>query len=245
MSSGPRLEAGGERRRGGPWLLALPLFVGALALRLALEREPPAADRPARPASIAASEVAGHAGLLAFPDGSRLSARLARLHAAPAERERQRFDAEVLRARLGLEEGEPFRLALSWRAEHAPSDPAAPDPAAREREGAPSPLELVLAELVVRDGEGEALRVLAPPAPSAEGAADPLAVLLAPPREALRPGESIELVLWGREPGPGARVEASVLQTGAERGCALELAPRALMARSEAELARVERRSAR
>ena len=109
-----------------------------------------------------------------------LVARLAPLH---ADAGRQRFESEALRARLALEAGAPWRLSLSWEAE--------PDAPAVE-----------LAGIRVVDDRGDALRTLElAPAPG-----DPVRTLLAAPRGPLAPGASTQCVLWGREPGSGARI---------------------------------------
>lgn len=109
-----------------------------------------------------------------------LVASLAPLH---ADAGRQRFEREALRAQLALEAGAPWRLCLRWEAE-----PDAPG--------------IELAQIRVVDDRGDALRSLElAPTPG-----DPLRTLLAAPRGALGPGASTQCILWGREPGSGARI---------------------------------------
>jgi hypothetical protein len=216
----------------------VPLFAAALALRIGLGRVARGPERPERPAQRGAHAVEGRAGALELPAGGRIVARLARLHGGEdaAARERQAFDARALGARLALEEGEPFRLQLEWRAGLT-----------REAGGVDTPAApaLALGDLAVRDARGTALVALASPSSRPGEPSDPLAVLLAPPHEALRPGESVELVVWGREPGEGAAVVAALLDAGEPETLEIALGSRALVARGEAELARVERGASR
>jgi hypothetical protein len=110
------------------------------------------------------------------------------LHALP---ERQAFDAAALAARLGLPEGEPWRLGLTARAEVAPG--VAVGDAANE------PLALPLAGLTLTGFEA-----LAGPVDGARP--DPLRTLFASPRGGLVPGQRVDLMYW--------RPRASEAQTG-------------------------------
>jgi len=66
----------------------------------------------------------------------------------------------------------------------------------------------------ISDDEGQALRSLAAPVPSPSGVVDPVAVVVAPPTDALEPGKEVSLVLWGRP--PGATAHARGLPAGVE-----------------------------
>ena len=103
---------------------------------------------------------------------------------APSEPdpERQLFQARALRQRYSLSEGEPWRLRLEWRP---------PDAAQTGAAGA----KLDLDGLRIVDDDGPALAPL-----NLARELDPLATLLAPPKDPLLVGTSLDLFLWGREP---------------------------------------------
>jgi hypothetical protein len=168
---------------------------------LAVETRRASAPKPPPPVQDARDEVTGLAGEIALENGARLSVRIARLH---SERERQRFDAEALRRRFELKTGEPFACELRFFEGH-------------DAAGTSATAAIELSNLHLVDAQGTALAPLAAPAPSAlthpaqtnpeqSAIADPLATLLAPPSGALAPGQSICLVLWGREPAKEARL---------------------------------------
>ncbi len=199
-------------RLGWAAVLALPLV--ALAGRCALaERDEDARNRPAiaRPGAADAATVLE--GGLDLDGLGRLNARLVPLHADPR---RQAFDAEALRRRFAIESGEPFLLRLDLRA---------------AADGSAGPLDP--RGLRVVDEGGVALSV---PALTVGEDLDPLAALLQAPR-AIAPGESASLVLFGREPGPGARL---ILGTGDE----LALSPAsALEGALDVPIARIDART--
>jgi hypothetical protein len=128
--------------------------------------------------------VTAYCGEWTQPEGrGRLVVQLAPLHIDP---EQQAFDAQVLRRRLSLGPGAPWRLRLSWERASEASSAGSPEPA------------LSLGELSVRDATGRALGVVLP-----AGSAlplDPLVALFAAPGGALQAGQGIDLVLWGRAP---------------------------------------------
>ncbi len=109
---------------------------------------------------------------------------------APADLDvgRQAFQAQALRKRYALDEGEPWRLRLEWRAGEAAGT-------------LPSWSSIELSKLVIEDQRG---RALAPMHLNRE--LDPLATLLQPPAVPLEMGASIDLVLWGRAPGAEAKL---------------------------------------
>ncbi len=212
-------------RPGGA--LRVPALIVALcaAILIALwARElarPGPGDRARPPSDDAPRTVAGWRGSRVLADGSRLEIELLPMHAEP---ERERFEALVLERRLGLAPGEPWRLNLVWRA-------------AGETSGDESSAAIDLAGLAVHDVGGTAL---APITSGVRPAAvvDPVAVLFAPPRDGLLPGEAVSLILWGRAPASEAWLvdsssEVALAQTGlAVNGLARSLV---LVARSPGE----------
>jgi len=181
--------------------------------------------------------------------GVRLRARLFPLHADAA---RWAFEAAALRARLGLEDGLPWRLELAC--EDLPGDPA-PTPEASLEVGAPTggpasarePRAFELGGLAVRHDGGWILpAVPSAPAPAPGAVCDPLRSLLAAPAEALVPGRELSLVLWGPRPmgspvlvrrtGPAEPLGETLLALAPER-----VSP-ALVSRTLARLEREERR---
>ena len=125
------------------------------------------------------------AGTLERETGTRLRGSLDPLH---EDARRQEFDGPALARRLGLPEGEPWRLRL-------------------EAVGA-SP-EAALEGVQVVDGDGACLAPILDGVTPAEGAVqDPLLGLFLPQEIA---GETSrwEVVLWGRPPGVGGRLECS------------------------------------
>jgi hypothetical protein len=190
------------------------------------------APRPAAPAPVASDPdrtLDGWFASLEGADGSVLEVRLGPLY---AQAERQAFDAQVLREKLGLPSGQPMRLLVHWRPRpHAPGSasrsPLAgaeqPDPAASP-ELAERPAALGLGPLWVTDEDGRALRSLEFPADDTRSVRDPLRTLLQAPGGALAQGQSAEWVLWGRIPGPRARVEGLLPDPQVDREAALQLA---------------------
>ena len=211
MSTG---ELQSRRQAGlfGFFLTVLLLMVVLFLLRERPWREEdlaqPAVSDPEQTVEVLVAEVQG-------ADGSRLRARLTPLHAEPA---RQEFEREALQRRLGLGAGEPWRLSLEWRRSESSSVPrAAGSGAGRFTGSGPArgePLQAQLAALglggvAVEDAEGAALGALPErdPEPGAAGASpDPVRTLFAPPTSSLGPGQTIDWILWGRRPGPGARL---------------------------------------
>lgn len=201
-------------RLGWAAVLALPLV--ALAGRCALaERDEDARNRPAIARPGAADTAMALEGGVDLPGLGHLTARLVRLH---ADARRQAFDAEALRRRFAIDSGEPFLLRLDLLAAAQPDESAGPlDPRG----------------LRVVDERGVALTT---PALLVGEDLDPLAALLQSPR-AIAPGESASLVLFGREPGAGARV---ALASGAE----LVLAPASVLdGGTDVPIARIDART--
>jgi hypothetical protein len=166
----------------GPAWLVLPL-VCLTCLVVYLKTKPARIGSTPTPGiADPESTVAGFATELRGDDGSRISLRLTPLH---ADARRQAFEARALRARLGFDEGEPWRLSLRWEASegHGSRD----DPRASG---------LLLERLELHDSEGRVLAPIHRPTDSL----DPLLTLLAAPAEPLLPGNGTDLVLWGRSP---------------------------------------------
>ncbi|MCY2960895.1 MAG: hypothetical protein NTY35_12090 [Planctomycetota bacterium] len=161
-------------------LLALPALALGARLLLASRDE----DRLARPERGRASAVPGPAiwtGQAEIDGLGRVGAQLAPLHADAA---RQAFEAGILRGRIAGLAGDPYLLLLEIQ--RGPTASARLDPTS----------------LRVEDDVGLALSV---PSIAARDESDPIATLLRPPTS-LAAGERASLVVFGREPGPGARL---------------------------------------
>ncbi len=93
--------------RSGPWLLALPVLtvIGLWLLRAPSPELPPAEEAPS--VSDADASIAIWTAEVAGLDGSSLNLRLLPLHGETA---RAKFDADTLRLRYGLPEGQVWRL---------------------------------------------------------------------------------------------------------------------------------------
>ncbi|MCE9593963.1 MAG: hypothetical protein K8S98_07215 [Planctomycetes bacterium] len=167
-----------------PWVWLVPTLGLALAALYWLERErkPFSSDPP----TIASPDEAipGFAARVELAHGA-LRVRLAPLHPDVV---RQHFDALALARRLELGEGEPWRLTCSLDDADAPFDLDAP-------------------ALIVRDREGIALEAIPLGASRDAAPSDPLRTLVAARSASLAPGESVDLVLWGRAPKADARLE--------------------------------------
>lgn len=170
-------------------------FVGALAAPLCaaawmLWTRPHVPAPPPRPAPLAPepSHLAGFEGVLDWGDGTRLAVLLHPLHAGD---DLQAFDARVLRDKLGLTAGEPWRLTLVRSA-------AAPRAQPRRLE--------VRAPRVVDSG-GACLSLPELSAPDATAPADPLRTLLASLEGELPPASSRTGIVWGRPPREAVRLE--------------------------------------
>ncbi|MEO0652326.1 MAG: hypothetical protein AAFZ65_16760, partial [Planctomycetota bacterium] len=180
--------------RVGPEALLIPVLVAALWVlkgglgldRVTDGRPPVAVDGP--PAIDAWS------GSFEADGGLRVTARLTPLH---TDAEVQAYDARVLRARLGLSQGQPWRLRLQ-----------------AEGEGA---AELRVVDLRVEGADGVAL---APPAVGLEDG--PLGALLGRPEPSQR-APLWDLVLWGPPPTGALTVEG--VFGGAAQALPLTLAP--------------------
>lgn len=150
----------------------------------------PIGERPSAPVSEQENLVPSASGDLILAGGRRVSVQVTRLH---ADAVRQRFDAEALRARFSLSEGEPFQCRLELFA---------------EGDGAPAHKAFDLADLVIRDERGLALAPLYPSVSAPEdGVVDPLATLVAPPDVPLMPENRVAILMWGRVPAGQARLE--------------------------------------
>jgi hypothetical protein len=195
-------------------VLAVAALVAALCPMLARSHTGAGRSANVRGGAVAgrdrpgADDVAGLAGEL---EPAHLRVRLARLHSDPA---RQRFDALALGRHFGLGTGEPFLCEL------ASSGVVVPGGALRA--------------ISVRDDRGVALAPFQPSAASPGEPADPLATLLSPPPDALSGGRAVSVILWGREPGSGARL------SGLEAG-EVALAPARMTVRElDTALARID-----
>lgn len=191
-----------DRQRPGPVVLLLPLLTLLLALLwTARAQRGPRGERALPPPR---AEVASLEGWSGAREG--LSAELVPMHPEP---ERQAFEAEVLRRRLGRSSGAPWRLVLAYRrgarGRGGPAAGVPPEGASRARGGADES-GFALDALRVLDARGVALEVLRSPA-ERDGPSDPVAVLFAPPQRPLMPGEEVTVVLFGREPEGAARLE--------------------------------------
>jgi hypothetical protein len=173
---------------------------------------------PVPPSSDERAEVPGLAGEIEIAGGARLLVRLARLH---SDASRQEFDALALQRRFGLATGEPFACDLRYLGE-------------RDATRA-----LPLDAIAVSDERGPALAAFARPAPATyvdprATHVDPLATLLAPPDAKLQAGETVCIVLWGRDPTGAVRL---TLEPGVEVALAPASLPKNQM---ETALARIE-----
>jgi hypothetical protein len=197
---GPASPAPALRGPGvGPLVLLVPIFA-LLAFTLwrqagggTVVEQPTSTERP--PSERGERVVDGWAGSFTVPGAAPfvVEARLTPLHAVP---ERQAFDAAALAERLGLPEGEPWRLALTARAD-AVADPEPSSPA-----DMPGPTALPLAALAlsgfrVLTGSGDGPQL------------DPLRALLAPPRGGLAPGQRVDLMFWRPAPTEARSATAS------------------------------------
>ena len=134
---------------------------------------------PAAPHAPNAYSVDAWLGQRVLERGGELSVSLTRLHGVAAT---QAFDALRLREHFGVGAGEPWRVEMRWD--------GAVDGAA----------ELALTDLCIDDGRGTLLTPAATSRPvKASELADPLAVRFGAP-SALRAGQILSFVLWGREP---------------------------------------------
>ncbi len=195
-------------RRGGPYLLFLPLAFTVMAVwwirRPAVSivpSSPPARLDPDSTYAVLGGETQLGGATLAF-------------WLAPAEPspERQVFQAKALQDRYGLANGEPWRLRLEWRALDAAQ--TAPPAAAPSSVQAP---KLDVARLTIVDNAGIALAPLKLPREL-----DPLATLLSPAAQPLVIGTKLDLFLWGREPQAGVRL-TGLADSAAEGAAAFEV----------------------
>ncbi|HUR28402.1 MAG TPA: hypothetical protein VM509_09460 [Planctomycetota bacterium] len=199
----PRAESQRSVQRGGPYWLLLPLLSAAAAVWWI--RHPTIAVVPSRPPlrvdpdsthDVLGGEMALGGGTLAF-------------WLAPSEPDpaRQAFQAQALRRRYALPDGEPWRLRLEWRAEDG---------------SAAQDARLDVARLSVVDAGGTALTPL-----MLGRELDPLATLLRPPVSPLTVGNALDLFLWGRAPASDARL-SGIGAAPAEAGSDVSLTPRPL-----------------
>lgn len=164
------------------WLavLALPALAFAARLLLAARDEDryasPERQRSAAAAGATTWECDGEWGGF-----GRVAARLQPLHADPT---RQAFESGTLRGRVPGLAGDPYRVQIAMQ--RAPGSAARLDPAS----------------LQVVDDAGIALSV---PRVEASGSADPVVTLIRPPAP-IAAGEQASFLLFGRAPGPGARL---------------------------------------
>ncbi len=167
----------------GPFVLFVPLALSACAVWWM--RHPGVSVVPSRPPARVDPETTQDVlgGELELPRSTLV------FWLAPAEldADRQAFQSQALRKRYALDEGEPWRLRLEWRAGEA-------------ADTLPSRSSIDLSQLVIEDQLGRALAPL-----KLDRELDPLATLLQPPAVPLEMGASVDLVLWGRAPGTEAK----------------------------------------
>jgi len=164
---------------GGVWFgPALAVLVAVLLIWKPFESATP-------PEEVLVAAGPRLAGTLELSAGSRMRVRLGPLH---EDARRQEFDGIALARRLGLPEGEPWRLRLEAVGE-AP--------------------RAVLEGVQVVDAEGACLAPILDGVSPAEGAVqDPLFGLFRPSKPSAETPRW-EVVLWGRPPGAGGRLECS------------------------------------
>ena len=225
MAKAPRSPDRHGTTAAGPVVLIVPLLALVLGVLWARHgRRSAPGPRPAPPPATPLT-VAGWTGAAPLGEG-RIEARLFPLQgeAARAALDRERLGA-LLGRDLGPDSGGPWRLELTHL---AAADSLALDPGPG--------LDLTAVSVVavsVVDGAGARLEPAAP-TPDGAGPVHPLLPLLSPPREPLAPGRTVVVVLWGSDPGEGARVEGL--------GVPLTLVPSATPATDlDAALARVDR----
>lgn len=215
--SASKPAAGRERLSPALWFLAaavgLLLAAGVVSLlrwRTRAPYAPPTAGDPSGRVAVWRGEAAGS-------DGSQVHAELATLH---ADAGRQAFETATLRRRLGLGDGEPWRLRV-------------------QRGSAEGALEsLSIVQPLVHDAQGLAARALE--LPPVDGALqDPVLSLLRTPASSLGAAQALDVVLWGRAPEAGAVLRG--LELG---GVRFEL-PLAPAQASRAEMERAFTHSAR
>ncbi len=185
---------GGRRERISPalWFLAGAVglllaggVVTLLRLRAKAPYSPPSAGDPTGPVAVWRGDATN-------ADGVRVVVELSELH---ADAGRQAFETATLRRRLGLGEGQPWRLRVVRAG------------AANAREA------LAIVAPVIEDAAGVAANSFE--LPPLDGAVqDPLWSLLRIPREPLAYGEACDLVLWGRAPEGDASLRG--LRLGAQ-----------------------------
>lgn len=148
------------------------------------------------PLGVAAASMREFRAELLSPEGGRLSVRLTPKHARASL---QAKDAEQLSKLLDLPDGELWQLELRWAS--LPSE----DRGKSEQALLPGALQVV-------DAAGQALLPIDPD----RAQAGPLAQLLASPRSALFPGQSLILPLWGRPPGENVKLLGLQAPSGKE-----------------------------
>jgi hypothetical protein len=201
VRSRPSRRAG---RSVGPALLWIPVLVSALWILHRLEIRPGAGEEQLgeaidrEPVASRVEAVAGFAGAQDWR-GGRLELSLSPFHVGQGDPE---FRRASLRARLGLDEGEPWRLVLEL---HGPQAEAS----------------LLWSSVVVRDARGVALRPVVGEEPAEASPATRAWRTLFSTPEALEAGRGVQVALWGRPPGEDARVELVQLD-GEPLSCALE-----------------------
>jgi len=164
----------------GPLLLLFPLLAFAIGVARLQHRRPTPGGYPTAPSQGRRQSAEAWVGRA----GETLRATLTRLHADP---DRQGFETEVLRRRLNLGPGEPWKLELRYEVQDSGATPA-----------------LEVSGLGVRDADGLQLWPAdAPPQPPPGGVADPVAIWFSPPTH-IEPGLVETIFLWGEEPGGDA-----------------------------------------
>ncbi|MCK6444935.1 MAG: hypothetical protein L6Q99_00945 [Planctomycetes bacterium] len=249
-----------RRSLRSPWFWLVPTLACALGGLYWLEGERTPVGHVLPTVASPDEDVAGFAARVDVGRGA-VRVRLTPLH---PDATRQRFDASALARRLALDAGEPWRLTLAFDAAPSAAGPGtqsagaqsagaqnasaqnagAPNGDAPNADAANAPLEFELSRLAVVDSfGGSAAAIALAPLASGSGAADrpsdPLRVLLGATHVELAPGRSLDVFLWGRRPGDGARL-VGLSALGGEAAVPLE---KALHRRAELEapLARLDR----
>jgi len=170
----------GQRQRAGVGLAAYALpFLSSAAMVLWLTRPDDPGEAPSLRVEVLPESIESARVFLGEGEwgGGRVTARLS---PAQPEANRREFDNEALGRRLGAGAGQAWHLELVWQ---------------RSANGA-----VDLSEISVSDAYGEALE------PLEARAGQPLRALFAAP-ESLPAGEPLHLLLWGRAPAGGVRLQ--------------------------------------
>ncbi|MHC4377547.1 MAG: hypothetical protein ACYS26_13175 [Planctomycetota bacterium] len=177
----PGVPRGRQRASVGLAAYVLP-FLSSAAMVLWLTRPEAPQESPRLRVEVLPESVESARVFLGVRDDWRGGTLLARLSPAQPEASRREFDNQALGERLDAGAGQAWHLELMWK------------PVGESTERAP------LESVSVSDAYGEAL------APLEARAGQPLRALFAAP-EALPGNEAVHLLLWGRAPAGGVRLQ--------------------------------------